>query len=87
VNDEAERSREACPRCGAHRLALLAFPAIHALPYQPYAEIIGLVEPRDRGVPGIGCLACGAEWASVEIFRAEEGPEVAGRGEAGGQRP
>ena len=70
-HDDGSRSAHACPRCGAHRLALLEFPSITALPYQPHSELIGMGEPRAAGMPGIGCLACGAEWPSLAELEAE----------------
>ena len=70
VRDADARSREACPVCGQHRLTLLSFPEVSATGYQPYAEVIGMGEHRADTQPGIGCLACGAEWPDLAAFRA-----------------
>ena len=64
------RSAEACPVCGAHRLAVLDFPYVPTTGYQPFAELVGIGEARPRSRPGIGCLACGSEWADLDAFRA-----------------
>lgn len=68
---ESERSAEACPRCGAHRLTLLRFPQVDVLGVRPYDELIGRGDAKAKTEPGIGCLACGAEWADLAAFRAE----------------
>jgi hypothetical protein len=70
------RSERRCPRCGEHRLALLEFPRIAALPYQPHSELIGMGQPSHGTTPGIGCLACGAEWASLTTFEREAAGEL-----------
>ncbi len=67
--DQSERSTEACPTCGAHRLALLEFPEVPAVGYQANSEIIGMGELREPRAPAIGCLACGAEWSDLAAFR------------------
>ena len=80
------RSADACPRCAAHRLAILEFPALTSTIHEPASDAFGIVsETRQPGVPGIGCLACGAEWPSLAAFRAEqlEGPGAAPVAEAG----
>lgn len=68
---DLERSREACPVCGQHRLTLLPFPTVDVLGVQPYAELIGLGDPAQRPdtTPAIGCLNCGSEWPNLEEFR------------------
>jgi hypothetical protein len=77
--DEATRSAEACPRCGAHRLALLNLPTIDTSGYRPLDEIYGLVTGPSLEAPGIGCLACGAEWPDLADFKAEaEGQRESG---------
>lgn len=67
---EETRSAEACPACGAHRLAVLEFPYVPTTGYQPFAELVGSGEAQERSQPGIGCLACGSEWADLDAFRA-----------------
>jgi len=69
--DEATRSAEACPRCGAQRLALLNLPSIDTTGYRPLDEIYGMVTGPSLEEPGIGCLACGAEWPDLTAFNAE----------------
>ncbi len=64
-----ERSADACPVCGEHRLALLDFPDAHTVGYQPHSELIGMGEARAQTEPAIGCLACGAEWPGIDAFR------------------
>ncbi len=76
---EDTRSAEACPACGAHRLAVLDFPYIPTTGYQPFAEVVGMGEARQRSGPGIGCLACGSEWADLDAFRAARGRDRAAR--------
>lgn len=69
--DEETRSAEACPRCGAHRLALLSMPTIDTTGYRPFDELYGMITVPNREEPGIGCLACGAEWPDLAAFNAE----------------
>ncbi len=69
--DEATRSATACPRCGAHRLALLTLPQIDTSGYRPLDEIYGMGSGPSLQEPGIGCLACGAEWSDLASFDAE----------------
>lgn len=69
--DEATRSAKPCPRCGAHRLALLNLPTIDVSGYRPLDEIYGMVTGPSLEEPGIGCLACGAEWPDLAAFNAE----------------
>ena len=66
-----ERSAYPCPRCGASRLAMITFPEQRTMGFAPAFEIIGMGEPVVMTPPAIGCLACGAEWPSVEAVRAE----------------
>lgn len=70
-HDPESRSGEACPRCGAHRLSLLHFPRVDARGVRPYDELIGMGDPVADDPPGIGCLACGAEWPDLAAFRDE----------------
>lgn len=69
----SQRSRLACPVCGAHRLAIVEFPEQRIGGYQPYFEIMGMGEPTVVTPPALGCLDCGAEWPSLEAFRAASG--------------
>ena len=69
MTEDTGRSAEACPACGAHRLALLDLPTTPVSGYQAYAEIIGVVDLQPEPRPAIGCLACGAEWPDLETFR------------------
>ncbi|HVA85032.1 MAG TPA: hypothetical protein VNF73_01815 [Candidatus Saccharimonadales bacterium] len=78
----SEHSVQACPVCGAHRLALIDFPEISTVGYQPYSEIIGMGEARERVEPGIGCLVCGAQWSSLQAFN-----EGAGAATKAGEAP
>lgn len=71
--DESSRSAAACPRCGAHRLALLNLPQIDVSGYRPLDEIYGMTNGTSLDEPGIGCLACGAEWPNLAAFGAEAG--------------
>ena len=66
--DESARSAAACPNCGAHRLALLQLPAIDINGYRPVDEIYGMTNGPSPDEPGIGCLACGAEWRDLAAF-------------------
>jgi hypothetical protein len=67
---EGERSVEPCPVCGAHRLTLLEFPEIAVAGFQPYNELYMMGDRQADTLPAIGCLNCGAEWVSLEEFRA-----------------
>jgi len=70
--DDEARSEDACPRCGAHRLALLRMPELDVTEYHPLDEAIGMGVAPSLEQPAIGCLACGAEWPDLNAFRAEE---------------
>jgi hypothetical protein len=65
---EEDRSADACPVCGEHRLAIIDFPELPGGVASPAAELVG-GRGSDPLAPSIGCLACGAEWADVEAFR------------------
>jgi hypothetical protein len=68
-----ERSAEACPRCGAHRLATNEPPKLMDLGYQPLNNVFSIHgEVTDPVAPGIECLACGTVWPDLEAFRAEQ---------------
>ena len=69
MTNEEQRSKEACPECGAHELELLTFPAIDVTGARPYDELIGMGDARRDDPPGIGCRACGASWPTLEDFR------------------
>jgi hypothetical protein len=69
----AERSVDACPRCGEHRLALVDAPEVELTSYQIANETLGIpTDVRTESLPGIACLACGAEWPDLDTFRAEQ---------------
>jgi hypothetical protein len=81
------RSKEACPVCGAHELAVIGFPDIAASPYLPATDIFSgrVGGPAANDAPAIGCLACGAQWADLETFRAgAQAPGEVTGGAAGG---
>lgn len=67
--DPSARSEEACPVCGKHALSLLDFPYVATMGVQPYADILGMGELPVSQEPGIGCLECGTQWASLDDFR------------------
>jgi hypothetical protein len=69
TDQESGRSAQACPECGAHQLTLLEFPSMDVRGVRPYDELIGMGDPRPDDPPGIGCLACGAEWPDLAAFR------------------
>jgi hypothetical protein len=69
--DSASRSAAACPRCGAHRLALLRLPRIDTTGYRPLDELYGMTGGPNLEEPAIGCLACGAEWPDLATFSHE----------------
>jgi hypothetical protein len=73
MSAETERSHDACPRCGEHRLAVLDVPDVELTGYQPANASMGIAtDVRLEGPPGIGCLACGAQWQDLDAFRAEQ---------------
>ena len=79
MTDETERSREACPRCAEHRLAVLDVPDLEMSNYQVANRTFGIAtDVRLEGEPGIGCLACGAQWPDLAAFRAETAGSVTG---------
>lgn len=69
-----ERSREACPVCGAHRLTIIDFPDVPTMGVQPYSELLGMGDLHASTPPGIGCLDCGAHWRDLDSFRAGDAP-------------
>ena len=73
MTEAGEQSEVPCPRCGANRLAVIMFPEQRTMGYAPAFEIIGMGEPTVLTPPAIGCLACGAEWPTVEAIREELG--------------
>jgi hypothetical protein len=67
------RSKDACPRCGQHRLALVELPDVELTNVQVANDTLGIpTEVRLQGEPAIECLACGAEWSDLATFRSEE---------------
>jgi hypothetical protein len=71
ASDDSARSAQACPRCGAHRLALLSLPDIDTTGYRPLDEAYGMTGGPSLEQPAIGCLACGADWPNLAAFQAE----------------
>ena len=68
-----ERSRDACPRCGEHRLALVEPPDVEMTNVQVANDTLGIpTDVRLQGEPAIECLACGGEWADLAAFRSEQ---------------
>jgi hypothetical protein len=69
---ERSRSRDACPACGAHQLALDEDPRIDVMGVQPYSDLLGMGDLRPPGQPAIVCLACGTRWRDLAAFRSDE---------------
>jgi hypothetical protein len=76
-HDAGDRSAEACPVCGAHRLAILHFPELTGGATMDAKAGIGVLDPDPAPSP-IGCLACGAEWPDLDAFREAAAPPVRG---------
>jgi hypothetical protein len=74
---DGERSREACPVCGAHQLQLLYFPEVEITGVRPYDDMFGFGDVKPERQPGIGCANCGTEWPDLASFRRamDEQPE------------
>ncbi len=68
-SNASSASVEACPVCGAHRLALLEFPHVSGAVHLIDSEMFAVRMMPDQTPPGIGCLACGSEWEDVTSFR------------------
>jgi hypothetical protein len=77
-----DRSAEACPVCGEHRLTLIDFPAIGGAGGILGSDVAAAGVVDGAGQPGIGCLACGAEWNDLASFRS--GAAASGRDEQRG---
>jgi hypothetical protein len=56
--------------CGQHTLQLLYFPDVGATGARQYDEMFGFGDIKPDAPPGIGCSSCGAEWLSLDDFRA-----------------
>jgi hypothetical protein len=71
TDDPAARSVQACPICGAHRLALIEPSLRPDYPYMPLNEAWsmppGVTDPEP---PAIECLECGSQWPDLAAFRA-----------------
>ena len=81
MTDQTRSSAESCPDCGAQQVALLQYPRADVKGVAPLDELVGMGDPEPGFEPGIGCLACGAEWPSLEAFRAaQRGRPAAGAG-------
>jgi hypothetical protein len=75
MSDRAsERSAEACPRCGAHRLAAVEPPELVEPGSQPPLSdiFVGRQVGTEPVAPSIECLSCGATWRDLETFRFEQ---------------
>jgi hypothetical protein len=77
MTDEA-RSEEACPACGAHRLALLRFADDAPVDDQAPQALLGATLAQADEPPAIGCLACGTEWPDLATFRRAQEKGTAG---------
>ena len=66
-------SAEACPSCGAHRVAMVPLPEIEVMGVQPYTDLLMMGDRPAPLRPSIVCLACRAEWRDLEAFRAATG--------------
>jgi hypothetical protein len=64
-----DRSNEACPVCGAHRLALVEFPTVSGAANPAASEVFGATTTPDQTPPAIACLACGCDWPDLPAFR------------------
>lgn len=68
-----QRSSEACPRCGEHRLKLVEPPDLEMTNVQVANDTLGIAtDVRLQGEPAIECLACGTEWPGLAAFRSEQ---------------
>jgi len=68
-----EQSKEACPRCGEHRLAVIAAPEIELTSFQVANQTLGIpTDVRSETALGIECLGCGSQWPDLAAFRAEQ---------------
>jgi hypothetical protein len=46
-------------------------PRVGAMGSQPYSDILGMGDPKDRTMPEIVCLACSTRWPNAEAFWAD----------------
>jgi hypothetical protein len=69
MSDEFPRSADACPVCGSFQLSLLYFPNVDATGVRQYDELLGFGDAHADTPPGIGCLACGSEWATLAEYQ------------------
>ena len=75
-----ERSSEACPRCGEHRLRLVEAPVTELTSFDMGNQAMGTDTIVD-GAPSIECLACGATWRDLAEFREEQARRTTTSGE------
>jgi hypothetical protein len=66
------RSRDACPVCGEHRLAIGPDQRPDLRQIRPYDELIAMGDPAPDFEPSIECLACESSWPNLADFRAAE---------------
>ncbi len=76
-----ERSAEACPVCGEHALHLLYFPAVDVTGARQYDDMLGFGDVKPDQPPAIGCASCGAQWPSLDAFRAAQPSDSSGDGD------
>lgn len=74
--EDNERSAESCPVCNEHALHLLYFPSVDVTGARAYDDMLGFGDIKADAEPGIGCDACGAEWATLDAFRAAQAGET-----------
>jgi hypothetical protein len=68
VEEREEHSRQPCPVCGAHRLAVEQLPHIDVMGVQPYSDLIAMGDLHPQEPPAILCLECGSRWNSLEAL-------------------
>jgi hypothetical protein len=81
MNEQA-RSKQACPVCSQHTLALDQPPQIDIMGVQSYSDILGMGDLRTEGTLGIVCLSCGTRWRDKAAFDRGQA-EPAGDGQLG----
>jgi hypothetical protein len=73
---DTTRSKQACPACGQHTLAVDEPPRIDVMGIQAYSDMLGMGDVHEEAMPGIICLSCGTRWRDRAAFdRNEPEPE------------